>query len=320
MTDLSAQRGNGNAANHRRQNTIVVESLLGRTSGARVFRSTDGRFLARVPVEGRQKILGLKSSAFHDWLVAEYLSESNEVPSESAVRQVLRVLEARARFDDDKPTVYVRVGRDREDEGSSHYIDLGDSSGQAIKICASGWSIIERPSVHFWRPQGLLPLPVPANDGSIELLRPFVNLGESSFRLLVAWMAAALRPVGPYPILVIHGEQGSAKTTLAKIIRQLIDPQTAAVLAEPGSTRDLMATALNGWLLAFDNISVLPPWLSDGLCSDGLREHLFRPISRIGVKLPTRRWKTRPWRPRSLNGPSRGYWASHFRRQICSKD
>ena len=61
-------------------------------------------------------------------------------------------------------------------------------------------------------------------------------------------MAAALRPVGPYPILVIHGEQGSAKSTLARIIRQLIDPQTAPLLAEPRSTRDLMVTAVNGWL------------------------------------------------------------------------
>ena len=58
-------------------------------------------------------------------------------------------------------------------------------------------------------------------------------------------MAAALLPEGPYPILAIHGEQGSAKSTLAKVVRSLIDPQAAPVLAEPRSTRDLMVTALN---------------------------------------------------------------------------
>ncbi len=46
----------------------------------------------------------------------------------------------------------------------------------------------------------------------------------------------------------------------------MIDPQTALLLAEPGSTRDLIVTAVNGWLLVYDNVSVLPGWLSDGLC------------------------------------------------------
>jgi Protein of unknown function (DUF1800) len=44
------------------------------------------------------------------------------------------------------------------------------------------------------------------------------------------------------------------------------DPQSSAVLAEPRSARDLMVTAVSGRLLAYDNISVLPNWLSDSLC------------------------------------------------------
>ena len=38
------------------------------------------------------------------------------------------------------------------------------------------------------------------------------------------------------------------------------------MLAAPGSTRDLIVTALNGWLVAYDNISTVRDWLSDGLC------------------------------------------------------
>ena len=66
---------------------------------------------------------------------------------------------------------------------------------------------------------------MPSRDGSIDLLRPYVNLTEADFRLMIAWLTAVLRPVGPYPILVLHGEQGSAKSTLAKVLRLLIDPQ-----------------------------------------------------------------------------------------------
>jgi hypothetical protein len=109
-------------------------------------------------------------------------------------------------------------------------------------------------------------LPMPVRDGSIELLRRYVNLTEPDFRLLITWLTAALLPVGPHPVLVLQGEQGSAKSTLAKVLRLLIDPQACPLLALPKSTRDLVATVVNGWLLAYDNISTIPIWLSDSLC------------------------------------------------------
>jgi hypothetical protein len=34
----------------------------------------------------------------------------------------------------------------------------------------------------------------------------------------------------------------------------------------PRDERDLMIAATNAWLVAFDNLSSLPPWLSDALC------------------------------------------------------
>ena len=81
---------------------------------------------------------------------------------------------------------------------------------------------------------------------SIELLRYYVNLNESNFRLLIGWLAAA--PAGwPLSELALHGEQGSAKSTLARIVRMLIDPQASPLLAEPRGLRDLMVTAVNGW-------------------------------------------------------------------------
>ena len=69
-----------------------------------------------------------------------------------------------------------------------------------------------------------------------------MNVTDEGFRLVVAWLTAALRPVGPYPILSLHGEQGSAKSTLARILRLLVDPQACPLLVEPASTRDLMVT------------------------------------------------------------------------------
>src|SRR5262249_56093080 len=71
---------------------------------------------------------------------------------------------------------------------------------------------------------------------------------------------------GPYPVLAIAGEQGSAKTVLSKLLRAVIDPSVAPVRAPPRDKRGLFIAASNSHVLAFVNLSALPPWLSDTLC------------------------------------------------------
>jgi len=84
--------------------------------------------------------------------------------------------------------------------------------------------------------------------------------------LVVAWLLGALRAGGPYPVLAVAGEQGSAKTVLSKLLRAVIDPSVAPVRALPRNEQELFIAASNGHVLAFDNLSGLPPWLSDTLC------------------------------------------------------
>ena len=127
--------------------------------------------------------------------------------------------------------------------------------------------MIECPPVRFRRPAGISPLPVPERGGSIETLQSYVTVPDrNDFVLIVAWLLAALRPGGPYPLLAISGEQGSAKTVLSKLLKALIDPNAAPVRALSREQRDLMIAANNSYVLAFDNLSGLPHWLSDALC------------------------------------------------------
>jgi hypothetical protein len=89
---------------------------------------------------------------------------------------------------------------------------------------------------------------------------------------------ATLRGGGPYPLLAISGEQGSAKTVLSKLLKALIDPNVAPVRALVREERDLVIAANNSHVLAFDNLSALPHALSDAFCrlatgsSFGLRQ------------------------------------------------
>jgi hypothetical protein len=63
---------------------------------------------------------------------------------------------------------------------------------------------------------------------------------------------------GPYPLLAISGEQGSAKTVLCKLLKALVDPNAAPVRALSREQRELMIAANNSYLLAFDNLPGLP--------------------------------------------------------------
>ena len=138
-------------------------------------------------------------------------------------------------------------------------------AGERSRSARTGgrWSI--DPGSSFDGRRELLPLPVPSRNGSIELLRPYVNLTESHFRRAIVWLAAALLPCGPHPVLVIRGDEGSARSTLARVLKLLIDPHLRPILTEHESTTDLMATWLDTWLPAYDDVGLMSPWLSISL-------------------------------------------------------
>ena len=147
------------------------------------------------------------------------------------------------------------------------YLDLGDETWRAVEIDATGWRVIDNPPVRFRRAAGMQPLPMPVPGGSVEALRSFLNVqSDTDFVLVVAWALACLRNRGPYPVIVLSGEQGSAKSTFSAILRALLDPNTAPLRALPREDRDLFIAASNGHVLAFDNVSGLPAWISDTLC------------------------------------------------------
>src|SRR5262249_3587483 len=147
------------------------------------------------------------------------------------------------------------------------YLDLADEQWRAIEIDTDGWRIIPAPPVRFRRAPGMLPLPEPKAGGAVGQLRAFLNVkSDDDFELALAWLLAAMRDRGPYPVLALMGEQGSAKTSFATILRLLVDPSTAPLRSFPREDRDLFIAASNGWIVGYDNVSRVPSWLSDALC------------------------------------------------------
>lgn len=181
----------------------------------------------------------------------------------AVLAHVLALLDAEARYGGSVHEVHIRIaGHDGE-----IFIDLGDPQWRAIRVRPGTWfEIVDNPPVRFERVPGMLPLPMPIRNGNIRELLPFVNVSDGEFPLLVGFTVNAFRPTGPYLILILSGGHGSAKTTTAKVVRQLLDPRRIPHKSLPASERDLMIAARRHRVLSFDNLSRLSDAQSDALC------------------------------------------------------
>ncbi len=237
--------------------------LINLAQAATLFHAPDGTGFADLDINGHRETWPIRSRGFRRWLAKRFFEETDGAPSSEALQSALNVIEAKAHFDAPERVVHVRVaGLD-----SKLYLDLGDETWRAVEIDNVGWRVIDNPPVRFRRASGMRPLAMPVSGGSVAALRSFLNVqSDDDFVLVIACALAYLRNRGPYPVMVLSGEQGSAKSTFAAILRALLDPNTAPLRALPREDRDLFIAASNGHVLAFDNVSGLPSWISDTLC------------------------------------------------------
>ena len=238
------------------------DRLVKLAANAELWHTPGGDTFASMPVGDHFENWPLRNKGFRRWLVNQYRVECHSVPSAKSLEEALRGLDAIAAIDGAEIEAHIRVAQ----HDDKIYLDLADKSWRAVEVSASGWQVIERAPAKFQRPRGMLPLPEPRTEGSLDELRNFLNMTAGDLCLACSWLVGALHPRGPYPILLLSGEQGAAKSTAARVLRSLIDPNLAPIRTAPRDERDLLIAALNGWAICLDNLSGIPVWLSDGLC------------------------------------------------------
>jgi hypothetical protein len=270
LAEIEAKSGSGTPSTEpkdkkttkgEKQAAILVKIAL--SDGIDLFHTPDREPFATLVVNGHRETYRVNSRKVRQWLQHRFYTEEGKPAGSQAMQDAVGTLEAMAVFDGQTDDVFLRVGR----VDGRIYIDLGTPEWNAVEVSPSGWQITEEPPIRFYRATGSLPLPVPRKGGSLDLLRDFINVkSRDDFYLLVAFILAAIRPEGPYPVLDLEGEQGSAKSTTAKLVKALVDPTKPTLRAAPRENRDLMIAARNGWCLAYDNLSGISDWLSDAMC------------------------------------------------------
>ena len=146
-------------------------------------------------------------------------------------------------------------------------IDLCDEQWRVVEVTPEGWRILERSPVAFIRTGSMQALPLPVQGGgSIEPLWKLLNVTEAQRPLVIGSLLNAFDPEGPYFVTNYVGEHGTAKSSAARIERQLVDPSSNPLRSPPKEERDLISQAASNWVVALDNLSYLPAWLSDAIC------------------------------------------------------
>jgi hypothetical protein len=240
------------------KSTIVSRLIEIAMRSGELFHHGDDVF-ASIEAEGHRETHELQAEGMKLWLRSEYWKAFGQNASARSITEAIETLSGIARFDGPERAVYLRVAN----LNGAIYLDIGDPEWRAIKITRDGWRIVKKPTVRFQRPGMYKSLPVPVHGGRLEELRPFVNVEDEDFLLVLAFQVGSVRTGFPFPIFAPHGEQGSAKSTLCRVMKALMDP--GQVRRPPKTTEDLMVATRNSYLLVFDNLSGVREALSDDL-------------------------------------------------------
>lgn len=254
-----------------------ADELLDLIAQIELWHSPDREPYATVPVNGHFENWPVRSKGFRLWLAEQYFRHTARGASSQATEDAMRTIEAMAIANGAEHTPYLRIGT----HGDDIYLDLCDAPWRAVRISGiEGWNVVDCAPCKFLRTPAMAPLPEPEAGGSIDELRAFMQLAADqpaadplaadhaadAFMLAVAWLVGTFNPSGPYPVLAIYGGSGSGKTSLARLLRSMIDPSLAPDRAPPRDESALCLAGKNSWVLALDNLSSIPGWLSDAMC------------------------------------------------------
>ena len=219
----------------------------------------------RVKQKDANITMPIRSRQCKTWLANLMWQKEQKAPGTEGVNSALNVLQGKALIEGKQHILYNRVAPAED----GFWIDMANDSWQAIKIDANGWRIVDNPPILFRRYSHQLPLITPISGGDPWLLLEFLNVPDEDkdTRLGIMCLCASyFVPVIPHPILVLYGTQGTGKTWLFKILKQIFDPSSVEVLTLSRDERERVQQLEHHWLAFYDNITSMPTWISDSLC------------------------------------------------------
>lgn len=218
------------------------------------------RLYVRLYINDHFELWVTSSKRFSTWLARLYRQNYEKPPTNQALKQAQIQIDAIC-YEKTRQTLHNRVAR----LDDKILYDLTNDDWECVEITADGFQIVPQPAI-FRRFSHQLPQSSPIECNDIDLLWNFFNVPEDKRCVLAVLIATWFIPDISHPILILHGEPGTGKSTMSRMLRQLVDPSATPTLAAPRNAELADQIFDHNWLAPLDNLSKIPGWLSDMLC------------------------------------------------------
>jgi putative DNA primase/helicase len=230
-----------------------------------LFRTPNRVAYATVKVNQQFETYPLESDEFKDLLSHAIYSSMGLMPTDALLKNATRQLRGEALYGKNpvERVIFHRIA----EAGGNLYLDLCDREWRVVEITPTGWQVAKDAPVRFVRSSVSRPLPELTPGGNLNEIFSFVHITRRVHRVLfLSWLVGALQTQAAYPILILCGSQGAAKTTACRIATGLIDPAEPQLVSGYSSERDLLVDATHSHVIGIDNVSEIDDRLSDALC------------------------------------------------------
>ena len=222
------------------------------------------------------EIISLKSSKYKYFLTKIFRESNGQIITSDIIKNAVNALVAIALFDSKTIPLHLRVAwgtvQNRCNPGCIYY-DMTDESGGIIELSTNGWRIIHGTDSNIpilFKRHNQIAQVQPDRNYPTDIFDQFLNLtnvkNKSHRHLLKAYIVSLFIPNIDHTILTIYGPQGSAKSFLLRLIKELVDPSKPVLLTLLRNIPEFIQQVNHNYLVFYDNVKYIPYWLSDEIC------------------------------------------------------
>jgi hypothetical protein len=222
------------------------------------------------------EVIKLESNRFRRYLSKLfYDNQRGRVVNSDAISNAVQVLHAQTEYDNHTIPLSLRIAcKKQEGDDLTFYYDLTDPKWQYIKITKHQWDLVDNNtddnSQIFFVRYNQTPQVLPERNYEPDIFDKFLALtnvaDEQNKLLLKVYIVTLFVPEISHSMLILHGEKGSAKSTLQLLIKLLVDPAKPSLLTVHKDRTEFVQQLNHNYIAFYDNVKHVPYWLSDEAC------------------------------------------------------
>jgi hypothetical protein len=260
--------GGGDDNNNKNRKKIELAFKKAEEIAKPLFKDQYGVCYGWLDISGHREVLKIESGKFKRLLVKLFYNNVGSVPSRNLIDNWVHIFHA---FADFEGPIYQLSSRVTPYNGDIIY-DLTNELWQCVRISSSGWEILDSTPIPLFVRHNQTAQVLPNRNYDPDIFDRFLQIinaatgSQERQILLKVYIVSLFVSEIPHVMLILHGEKGSAKTTLQTLIKLLVDPSKPRLLTIHNDRTEFIQQLAHNYVAYYDNVRGTPDWLSDEAC------------------------------------------------------